>query len=660
MREKSLLKKDKKVSTPGRWLNLIFIFVSLAGIIIFLFAQFSSPDKVRFQLRKDNDDNKKVIVYGLEENEIDKIDWSQGAIYTEYGWKTKQYRLSGEAKNTLKRFFGKPAHYDFITELEEHEIRNKEIKFEGFPEKKNITIPKTKHKIRHDAFEEREWGLKDVIQTIFWLVSIIVSLYFIDMIFGTNFVGIISYPFKGWKKKSELVTVPKVEFKDVGGLQEAKEELGEIVSYFQNPQSFWQRGAKVPKGVLLVGPPGNGKTLLARALAGECRLPFLFRSGSEFEEMMVGLGARRMRELFEQARSYPQGCIVFIDEIDAIGRKRYSANAGHAEQTLNQLLNELDGFHPRENIIILAATNSVKVLDSALLRPGRFDRQIYIPLPNLKGRREIIKLCAQKLTLNHDVDLEEVTAMTKGLSGAQIANIFNEASILSIRYNKNFIDYEMIFEAYDRVLMGPSLTSYTLTYEKKKLVAFHEAGHAVVGMSLPETIVKKITIVPRWTSGGYTWVSLYGERDDDNLLNKSQMLAHVMSALGGRASEELIFGSENITMGAYSDFKNASEIIRSLILHYGMSDLGIIPTQESFLYGDGISPELPETTKQKIENEREKIMSQCWKRVKSILKKRKRVLDLFAEILIEKNSLQKEDINYIFINQISPYIHLLN
>ncbi|WNE40274.1 MAG: ATP-dependent zinc metalloprotease FtsH [Mycoplasmataceae bacterium] len=660
MREKSLLKKDKKVSSPERWLNLIFIFAFLSGIIIFLFAQFSSPDVVRFQLRKDNDDNKKVIVYGLEENEIDKIDWTKGAIYTEYGWKTKQYRLFGESKNILKKLFGKTAHYDFVTNLEEHEIRNKEIKFEDFPEKKNITIPKTKHKIRHDTFEERERGLKDIIQIIFWLVSIFTSLWFFDMVFGTNFVGIISYPFKGWKKKGELVATPKVEFKDVGGLQEAKEELGEIVSYFQNPQSFWQRGAKVPKGVLLVGPPGNGKTLLAKALAGECRLPFLFRSGSEFEEMMVGLGARRMRELFEQARSYPQGCIVFIDEIDAIGRKRYSANAGHAEQTLNQLLNELDGFHPRENIIILAATNSLKVLDSALLRPGRFDRQIYIPLPNLKGRREIIKLCAQKLPLNHDVDLEEITAMTKGLSGAQIANIFNEASILSIRYNKNFIDYEMIFEAYDRVLMGPSLTSYTLTYEKKKLVAFHEAGHAVVGMSLPETIVKKITIVPRWTAGGYTWVSLYGERDDDDLLNKSQMLAHVMSALGGRASEELIFGSENITMGAYSDFKNASEIVRSLILYYGMSDLGIIPTQESLLYGYGISPELPETTKQKIENEREKIMSQCWKRVKYILKKKKRILDLFAEILIEKNSLQKEDINYIFINQISPYIHLLN
>jgi len=368
-----------------------------------------------------------------------------------------------------------------------------------------------------------------------------------------------------------------------------------------------------------------------------------------------------MRELFRQARSYPQGCIVFIDEIDTIGRKRYSTtNVSHAEQTLNQLLNELDGFHPRDNVIILAATNSLRVLDSALLRPGRFDRQIFIPLPNLKGRQEIIRICVRKLSLKPDVDLEEIASMTKGLSGAQIVNIFNEASILSIRQNKKFIDYEMIFEAYDRTLMGPSLTSQTLTPTKKRIIAYHEAGHAVVGMSLPETIVKKITIIPRWSAGGYTWVELYGEKDDDYLINKSQMLAQVMSSLGGRGSEELVFGLEHITMGAYSDFKRVSEIVRSLILRYGMSDLGIVPTQESFFSDEEIPRELPESAKQKIEEEREKIMSHCWKKVKEILRKRRKVLKLLAEILLEKNSLQKEDINYIFINQISPFTPLLS
>jgi cell division protease FtsH len=245
--------------------------------------------------------------------------------------------------------------------------------------------------------------------------------------------------------------------------------------------------------------------MLAKALAGECGLPFLFRSGSEFEEMMVGVGARRMRELFKEARSFPQGCIIFIDEIDSIGRKRYSrTNPTHSEMTLNQLLNELDGFRPRDNIVVVAATNLAESLDSALLRPGRFDRQIYIPLPSLKGRQEIIALHTRRLPLKPDLDLAEIASMTRGFSGAQIVNMLNEASVLSIRYNKKLIDYEIIFEAYDRTLMGPSLTSYTITPEKKKIVAYHEAGHAVIGMSLPETIVRKITIIPRLFAGGYT------------------------------------------------------------------------------------------------------------------------------------------------------------
>lgn len=359
-----------------------------------------------------------------------------------------------------------------------------------------------------------------------------------------------------------------------------------------------------------MGPPGNGKTLLARAVAGECKLPFIFRSGSDFEEMVVGLGSRRVRELFQQARSYQQGCIIFIDEIDSIGRKRYSANT-HTELTLNQLLNEMDGFRPRENIIILAATNTLNILDGALLRPGRFDRQIYIPLPNQKGRREIIILQTKKLVLSKDFDLEEIISLTKGLSGAQIVNMFNEASILSIRQGKERINQEMIFESYDRILMGPSLSSQDLTPNKKKLVAYHEAGHVVIGASLPETKVRKVTIIPRLMAGGYTWIDLRDNQGDDHLVSKSQMLAHVMSFLGGRASEELIFGAENVTIGAYDDFKKASGIIRDLIFRYGMSELGIIPTQESFFKGEEIATELPETTKQKIEAEREKILNQC-------------------------------------------------
>jgi len=320
-------------------------------------------------------------------------------------------------------------------------------------------------------------------------------VFLIDRFFNTSLMNsLFSFLLYGGGGSSQFF-VPNFQFQNVGGLYEAKEELQEVVSYFRNPRAFQQRGIKLPKGVLLVGPPGNGKTLLAKALAGECDLPFLFRSGSEFEEMVVGLGARRVRELFQEARSYPKGCIIFIDEVDSIGRKR---NAPHNDGlTLNQLLNELDGFQPRDNIVILAATNFPQILDSALLRPGRFDRQIYIPLPNLKARQEIIELSTQKIALSRNVNLGEVAAMTQGLSGAQIVGLFNEATILSLRYGQKIVDQEMIFEAYDRILMGPVSTSQTISPEKKRIIAYHEAGHALVGLSLSETTVKKITIVPR-------------------------------------------------------------------------------------------------------------------------------------------------------------------
>lgn len=437
------------------------------------------------------------------------------------------------------------------------------------------------------------------------LISFIIFLFLIDKIFNTNITGRLFSLFSTffWGDSRHRVVISSFSFQEIGGCQEAKEELREVISYFHNPEPFHQYGAKIPKGFLLVGPPGNGKTLLAKALAGECRLPFLFRSGSEFEEMLVGLGARRMRELFAEARSYPDGCIIFIDELDSIGKKRHTHNSN--DLTLNQLLNELDGFSPRGKIVILAATNKLQVLDSALLRPGRFDRQIYISLPNFKGRQEIIKLNMGKMLISPDVDLNEIVAMTQGFSGAQIVNLLNEANILSLRRGQKIIDWTMIFEAYDRVLMGPASLSHTISPHQKKVIAFHEAGHALVGLSLPESTVKKITIVPRGTAGGYTWIDLFNESGDDNLINKSQILAQIMGFLGGRASEELIFGSEYITAGAYSDFQRASELIRNLIWKYGMSDFGIVPPQKSFFSSQEMLEELPEKSKEKLADERE-------------------------------------------------------
>ncbi|KLL02335.1 MAG: cell division protein FtsH [Mycoplasmataceae bacterium RC_NB112A] len=635
--------------------TIIFILVLILLLTLLIVRKFSSASLKEFSLKKEND---KLIIYGLEEEDIQKIDWEKSVVWTP-GSKDRIYIcLEGKENNWFRKIVNnKPPIFIAAPLLkgDGEELIDKEIEFVKFPKIKDKKILKTRFTLRYNPFQETSgWTFDRILSILVSIILLIGGIIFIDSYFGTNIIGWIFFPFTSFKKGERETNISQIVFKEVGGLTEAKEELGEIVDYFRNPKLFWQQGAKVPKGVLLVGPPGNGKTLLAKALAGECGLPFLFRAGSEFEEMVVGLGARRVRQLFDKARDYPQGCIIFIDEIDSIGRKRYSANTSHSEQTLNQLLSEMDGFRPRTNIIVLAATNSLKVLDAALLRPGRFDRQIYIPPPNLKGRQEIISLCAQRAVLSPQVDLAEISTLTRGFSGAQITNLFNEASILSIRYRRASIDQEIILEAYDRILMGPSLTSETVTPRRKRITAYHEAGHAVIGMTLPETTVRKITIIPRLGVGGYTWVTLQGEEGDDNSPSKKQMLAQVMSFLGGRGSEELILGSENVTVGAWSDFKSASEIVRDLILHFGMSDLGIIPTRESFFSEWEIPSELPETAKQKIEQEREKIMNQCWKKVRQILTRKRRILELFAVALFAKNTLLKEEINYIFYTQCLP------
>ncbi|MCE8163767.1 MAG: AAA family ATPase [Candidatus Moeniiplasma glomeromycotorum] len=665
MEPKPLVQKKKSFSVGDQtkrspWV-LLFAFILALLFGIFLLRVFFSTSEKKFDIEKKADGN--LLFYGLEKEEIQKqIDWGEEVLWAPYTDKSIQIRFLGKESNWFRKILiGKPpVFYAHAVDLTKGtELRDKEIEFVGCEGIKDKKIVKTQQTFKNLFKKKSRWTFENVIWAIVMILSALAGLIFLENYLGVNIISWLFSPFTSLQKNEGEVNIPKIGFKEVGGLTEAKEELGEVVAYFRQPNLFWQRGAKVPKGVLLVGPPGNGKTLLAKALAGECGLPFLFRSGSEFEEMMVGVGARRVRSLFHKARSYPQGCIIFIDEIDSIGKKRYSAHTSYTEQTLNQLLSELDGFQPRTNIIILAATNSLKVLDSALLRPGRFDRQIYIPLPNLKGRKEIIALCTRKMALSPQFDLAEIASLTRGFSGAQITNLFNEASILSIRYQRNFVDQEIILEAYDRVLMGPSLTSETVTPKRKRITAYHEAGHAVIGMTLPETTVRKITIIPRLGVGGYTWIPLQEEEGDHNLPTKKQMLAHVMSFLGGRASEELIFGVENVTIGAWSDFKSASEIVRELILYYGMSDLGVIPTRESFFSEWEVPSELPETTKQKIEHEREKIMNQCWKRVRQILIQKRKILDLLAVALLTKSTLQKEEISYIFYTQTLPNTLLL-
>ncbi|WNE41334.1 MAG: ATP-dependent zinc metalloprotease FtsH 3 [Mycoplasmataceae bacterium] len=455
----------------------------------------------------------------------------------------------------------------------------------------------------------------------------------------------------------------KITFSQIGGLYEAKEELREIIDFFNNPEIFTKRGAKIPKGIMLVGPPGNGKTLLAKALSNECGVHFIFKSASEFEQALVGVGAMRVRKLFEEAREYPEGCIIFIDEIDSIGIKRYSSMNRSGEQSLNQLLSEMDGFVSNDKILILAATNEMDVLDKALLRPGRFDRKIYISNPDFNSRKEIIKINSIGKLFDYNVDLDEIASMTRGFSGAEITNLINESLIISIRNKKDSIDQDSLIESLDRVVMGPSLKSQTPSVLSQKITAYHESGHAVVALTLPETIVKKITITARWNAGGYTWVDLYNnDRDDDYFLNKKQILANIMSLMGGRISEELIFGIDNVTNGAYSDTRKINNLLDDLIIDYSMSDIGIVSNdyskKNSNVYSQ-ISQNFSDNYRKRIEHEREKIVKDCQNKVKKILRDKVEILDLFAKILLEKNTIQKDDIIYIFVNKTSPYSKLL-
>ena len=371
----------------------------------------------------------------------------------------------------------------------------------------------------------------------------------------------------------------KVTFKDVAGLDEEKEEVAELIDFLKNPKKFQRLGARIPKGVLLVGPPGTGKTLLARAVAGEANVPFYYISGSEFVELFVGVGASRVRDMFKQAK-HNAPCLIFIDEIDAVGRQRGAGlGGGHdeREQTLNQLLTEMDGFGANEGIIIIAATNRPDVLDPALLRPGRFDRQVQVNLPDAKGREEILDVHARGKTFAKNVSLKNIAQRTVGFSGADLENLLNEAALLAVRRNKENITMAEIDEAHDRVLMGPAKKSKKYTENDKKLVAYHEAGHAVLGIKLDgANDVQKITIIPRGYAGGYTMMLPKEERFT---ATKQELLERITGLLGGRVAEELVFNE--VTTGAHNDFEQATKIVRAMVTEYCMSSLGPLQLEQN-------------------------------------------------------------------------------
>ncbi|MCX6088276.1 MAG: ATP-dependent zinc metalloprotease FtsH [Caldiserica bacterium] len=457
-----------------------------------------------------------------------------------------------------------------------------------------------------------------------------------------------AFTFGRSKAKLFVDTKPKITFKDVAGAEEVKEEVKEIIEFLKNPKKFSKYGAKMPKGVLLVGPPGCGKTLIARAISGQADVPFFSVSGSEFVEMFVGVGASRVRDLFTQARTYAP-CIVFIDEIDAVGRHRGAGIGGgndEREQTLNQLLSEMDGFDPHTGIIIVAATNRPDILDPALLRPGRFDRRIVVGLPDTKEREEILKLHAKGKPFATEVDLNAIAQQTAGFTGADLENLLNEATLLTVRKGTDQITQKEVEEAIDKVIAGPERKSLVLSPEEKHIVAVHETGHAVVAKALPTgDIVHRISVVSRGMALGY---NLQLPEKDKYLQKKSELMNRISSLLGGRAAEEVLI--REISTGAANDLEKATDIARKMVRAYGMSDkLGPLTfgkENELIFLGKELGEErnYSEKTADLIDAEVKKIVESCYEKAKRVIKNQIKVTQLIAETLKDKETLQGEEL----------------
>jgi cell division protease FtsH len=452
------------------------------------------------------------------------------------------------------------------------------------------------------------------------------------------------------KNRAKLNREKSVTFKDIAGCDEEKQEMEELIDFLKAPKKYIDMGARIPKGVLLVGAPGTGKTLLARAVSGEANVPFFSISGSDFVEMFVGVGASRVRDLFKVAKENSP-CIIFIDEIDAVGRQRGAGlGGGHdeREQTLNQLLVEMDGFTTNMGIIIMAATNRPDVLDPALLRPGRFDRQITISLPDVRGREAILKVHARNKKLDPKIKLSDFATRIPGFSGADIENLLNEAALLAARDNRTLISDLDMGEAIDRVMMGPAKKSRKYSVEEKKVVAYHEAGHAVIGIKLEDAnVVQKVTIIPRGRTGGY---NLMVPLEEKFLETKKGLIARITSFLGGRVAEEIVF--DTVTTGAYNDFQNATLIARAMVTEYGMSDLGPIQYESSggnvFLGRDYFKEKnFSDQVAHEIDKEVRHIITQCFEKAKNIIETNRELLDLIAHYLVEVETLTKADIDEI-------------
>ncbi len=518
------------------------------------------------------------------------------------------------------------------------------------PSGTDVTERLIEHDVTITAEPQEQSGLMSLVMSFLpFLILIGVWIYFMNRMQGGGRGGAMGFG----KSRAKLLTEKqgRITFDDVAGIDEAKEELEEIVEFLRNPQKFSRLGGKIPKGALLVGPPGTGKTLLARAIAGEAGVPFFTISGSDFVEMFVGVGASRVRDMFEQAKKNAP-CIMFIDEIDAVGRSRgvgYGGGNDEREQTLNQLLVEMDGFEANEGIIIVAATNRPDVLDPALLRPGRFDRQVQVPNPDIKGREKILGVHARKVPLGPDVDLRIIARGTPGFSGADLANLVNEAALMAARVGRRFVTMEDFENAKDKVMMGSERRSMVMTEDEKKLTAYHEAGHAIVGLSVPQhDPIHKATIIPRGRALGL--VLSLPERDQLSV-TFTKYKSKIAMAMGGRVAEELIFGEENATSGAASDIQQVTKIARAMVTQFGFSDdLGYVDyanEQQSFLGTYNTPANVAPDTQERIDAEVKRIVDEGYSVAKDILSEKIEDLHRLAEGLLEFETLTGDEITKV-------------
>ena len=660
--------KDKKKSKRFSFLIYFFILILAIFLIYFIVNQMNqryttiaTSDMVSM-VYDEGDDNNVLSFEAIQNGDettlnVQFIDKSSGKNPNDINSYTIYYYTSTILTDTLTG-----SNFGYVIEGENNTSAEAPVLFDQLCKE----VEKTKNDpafaqfgnyIGYNNYIYRENPIWSWLPTILYIaIIVIIGIFFFRMLSASAGGNNSALEFS--KSKARRIDDSKVRFKDVAGCDEEKAEMMEIVDYLKNPKKYTKCGAKLPKGFLLVGPPGTGKTLLAKAVAGEVGVPFFSISGSDFVEMFVGAGAGRVRDLFKTAKQNAP-CVIFIDEIDAVGRQRGAGLGGgndEREQTLNQLLVELDGFEENSGIIVIAATNRSDVLDPALLRAGRFDRQITVNLPNKEGREAIFKVHARNKKIDPSIDFGQLSKRTVGFSGADIANILNEAAILAVRGNREMISMADIDEAIDRRIAGPAKSNKGMNEKERRQVAYHEAGHAIIGLTLPNADkVRKITIIPRGQTGGHV---LMGPEDDRFLLTKSELEAEIAGLLGGRSSEEIFF--KDVSTGASNDIERATQIARSMVVEYGMSSLGPIQYEKNtgsvFLGRDYTNAQknFSVAVADEIDKEVRKIVERAHAEALKIIQERREDVILIAETLLKHETISEEEIAYLLEHRELP------